>query len=173
MATESYKLGLQAIFVLAVLECLLQGVLIPMSLTSFKASSANEKPLWFKVYVLGINGLGLTQTILVIAQGFYTIDGTPGPDMPMHTCTLLTPIIAALVQLFFIYRCWVIFNKQLLPAVILLSLLIISFTSGFVAVLSYPGWIPSIPFEKRWIPTIVFLHNTREGASESIIQQRD
>jgi hypothetical protein len=94
MGAQSYSLSSKDVFTLAVLECLFQGralpdvrvkwrnlliridnigILIPMVISSSRAPSMDQKPQWFKVYVMGINGLSLTQTILVIIQGFFTL----------------------------------------------------------------------------------------------------
>jgi hypothetical protein len=41
-----------------------------MAVSSFKATSLDERPRWFKAYVLGINILGFVQTTLAVIQGF-------------------------------------------------------------------------------------------------------
>ncbi|QRW16761.1 hypothetical protein RhiXN_04763 [Rhizoctonia solani] len=128
-----------------------------MAVSSFKASSVDDKPRWFKVYVLGINTLGLVQTTLAIVQGFTTFGSPPPRIAPVNVSMLLTPIIAASVQPYFIHRCWIMLNKRLMPVIILVVLALLALTFGIIGIVTYSGWIKSIPVERWGIPMVICL----------------
>ncbi|KAF8739005.1 hypothetical protein RHS02_05587, partial [Rhizoctonia solani] len=112
-----------------------------MAVSSFKASSVDDKPRWFKVYVLGI---------------YYFWVPTPR-IAPVNVSMLLTPIIAASVQPYFIHRCWIMLNKRLMPVIILVVLALLALTFGIIGIVTYSGWIKSIPVERWGIPMVICL----------------
>ncbi|CAE6445757.1 unnamed protein product [Rhizoctonia solani] len=123
----------QYIFLLATLQCLLQGSLLSMLSAFFSSRTIVQRPLWFRAYVLLVNTLSFTQTVLVVAQGFKLFSSVPPTRALGNAFTMLTTIIGISVQLFFIHRCWRIFNKRVLPVVPLVLINLASFVSGILA----------------------------------------
>ncbi|CAE7058073.1 unnamed protein product [Rhizoctonia solani] len=108
----AFGLTPRQLVVLAILEGVTQGVLLPL-LVNFLASKRGHHP-WFKLYVVFVNALSLVHTILRIVEAFSAMDATQRL-LPLELGSIfLTCSVAAFTQAFYIYRCWRIFNRRTL-----------------------------------------------------------
>ncbi|KAH7336776.1 hypothetical protein B0J17DRAFT_769024 [Rhizoctonia solani] len=130
MAIGAFGLPTQALVSLALLQCGTQGILVTL-LADFLASKSNHRA-WFKIYVVSANVLTAGQTVIHVAQAFETIDLAPVRGALVLTAPVLTGLVGGLVQPFFIYRCWKIYQQRLLAIIPLLLLWVISSVSAFV-----------------------------------------
>ncbi|KAG8751793.1 hypothetical protein FRC11_008991 [Ceratobasidium sp. 423] len=96
------------------------GILITL-LLNFLASKTDHRA-WFKIYVVTANLLTGGQTIIHVVQAFEIIDLAPVCNTLVLAAPVLTGLINVLVQAFFIYRCWRIYQQHV-PATIPLVLL--------------------------------------------------
>lgn len=117
---------------LGLAHCILQGVLIPLLVAFFSSSRKDKKRL--KAYVVYVNVLALTQTVVHIVNGLVVFDEHPLPSSVQAAFSALVPILTAMlgasVQVFFIFRCWRIFSQRLLPIVPFLALWITALVPG-------------------------------------------
>ncbi|CUA69230.1 hypothetical protein RSOLAG22IIIB_13956 [Rhizoctonia solani] len=184
MSTEAYGLEPRHLLALVMMQCVTQGTLIPM-LTNFLVSkSAAKRPTGLKIYVILVNALGLTQTIIAVLQGFEMLDTTSDKRTFVIIHMYLTVIICTLVQAFFTYRCWKIFGKRILPIVPFLILLAVSFVSGIMVAVC-GSVLPGSKLARNRDPalaicvgssfildllmtttTIIFIYRTQTGLSE-------
>ncbi|KAJ1306374.1 hypothetical protein OPQ81_007380 [Rhizoctonia solani] len=128
MAATAHGLPNKALMFLAVMQCLTQGVLVTL-LATFLTSKSSHQP-WFKVYVIFVNVLCAGQTVLNIIQAFNIVDLVPQPVALVAAAPVLTGVIGASVQAFFIRRCWKIYDQRILPIIPLLLLWLASLVSS-------------------------------------------
>lgn len=133
-----YQLTAKQVVWLSILQCTVQGVLIPLFATFL--TSKRDRSSWLKAYVIVVNALCLAQTVMHTMQGFDAIDGIPPRVILMVLGPVLTAFIATLVQAFFIYRCWRIFKQRVLPILPFLCFSLISFVSGTLLGVSFSRW---------------------------------
>ncbi|KAH7326854.1 hypothetical protein B0J17DRAFT_632797 [Rhizoctonia solani] len=169
-------------FLLAILQCLLQGDdtiykhrwMTPISHTN---RSIVQRPPWFRAYVLLVNSLSFTQTVLTIVQGFELLNSVPPTRAAWElgdAFTMMTTIVAISVQLFLIHRCWRIFNKRILPVLPLILLILIALISGILANKElFDYHMPTLFFRYIYLrnnykvySVIIFLYRTRTGLRE-------
>ncbi|CAE6410334.1 unnamed protein product [Rhizoctonia solani] len=184
MSTEAYGLEPRYLLLLVVAQCVVQGSLIPMLATFLSSKSASKRPTTFKIYVILINALSFTQTVIAVLQGFDMMDTAPPRQTLVSVYMYLTGVICASVQAFFIHRCWIIFGKRVLPIIPFLVLLSASLVSGIMVVVCGSAVMGSklVPNKDLALAvcvassfildlfttttTIVFLYRTRTGLSE-------
>jgi hypothetical protein len=129
----------------------LSGVLIPL-LIHFLSSPRDDRK-WFKIYVIYVNILALVQTGVHLYDGL-SVAGSqsihPAVSATRQVTTLysytlksikalalspiLTTILGASVQLFFIFRCWRIFQQRLLFIMPFLALWVSALIPGILLV---------------------------------------
>ncbi|CAE7103697.1 unnamed protein product [Rhizoctonia solani] len=127
-AQGAYGLPTSALVGLALMQSIVQGVLIPM-LTTFLTNKSDHQ-LWFKIYVVFVNVLTLGQTIIHIIQAFDVINAFGERVVLAAAAPVLTGLIGASVQAFFAYRCWRIYRQRILAIIPLLFLWLVSFVSA-------------------------------------------
>ncbi|CAE6522302.1 unnamed protein product [Rhizoctonia solani] len=130
MSQGSYALSAKSLFGLALMQSIVQGVLIPM-LSSF-LTTKSEHQLWFRIYVVLINALALAQTIIHIVHAFDALNGIPERTILVAVPPMLTGLICAAVQAFFIHRCWRIYQQRFLAIIPLLLLWLAAFVSNII-----------------------------------------
>ncbi|CAE6506838.1 unnamed protein product, partial [Rhizoctonia solani] len=108
----------------------LSGILVTL-LTNFLASKTDHQ-VWFKVYIFIVNVLTAGQTVIHVIQAFETIDLTPVHNTLVLAAPILTGLIGALVQAFFIHRCWKIYQQRSLATIPLILLWITSLVSAIM-----------------------------------------
>ncbi|CAE6408211.1 unnamed protein product [Rhizoctonia solani] len=152
MAVASSGLTPRQLVILAVLEGITQGVLVPL-LIDFLASKRSHH-LWFKVYVIFVNVLSLTHTTLRVAEAFLAL----GPIPHLFPFELSSIIVAsgvtAFTQAFFIYRCWRIFNRRTILIIPYLVGLTTTLVCGALIGLFSAGVIPNTLNEIKIAVTI-------------------
>ncbi|KAG8746953.1 hypothetical protein FRC12_014177 [Ceratobasidium sp. 428] len=120
MASDRPKPSEVEIIAAAMVHCGLQGVCIPLLVAFLNSRRGPGK--WLKGYVMSVNALGLVQTALQMEQAFSVLR-RHAPRAPLVLVyPLLTVILGASVQGFFIFRCWCILRRQwslILPFVLL------------------------------------------------------
>ncbi|KDN43370.1 hypothetical protein RSAG8_06154, partial [Rhizoctonia solani AG-8 WAC10335] len=189
MTTGSFGLPTKALVSLAIMQCVAQGLLIPL-LTIFLSSKSSHRP-WFKIYVVCVNVLTAGQTVAHVIQAFDVIELVPAPALLVAAPPILTGLIGASVQAFFIQRCWKIYHQRILPTAPLLLLWLTSLVSaiaigGYGIELTEHGPLNAIHglqiSSKIWgfsslildmittFSTIVYLHHVRKnlGGSHSV-----
>ncbi|KAG8687627.1 hypothetical protein FRC08_011881 [Ceratobasidium sp. 394] len=114
-------------------HCTLQGVLVPL-LVSF-LNSGRDQNKWFRGYVVFINLTSLAETIIHIVPIYDTLHQILPSLSLISGPQILTNILGASVQGFFIYRCWRIFQRRILPIVPFLVLHLTSIITGTIVVL--------------------------------------
>ncbi|CUA74271.1 hypothetical protein RSOLAG22IIIB_11082 [Rhizoctonia solani] len=134
MTTGAFGLPTKALVSLAIMQCATQGILIPL-LTTFLSSESSRRP-WFKIYVICANVLTAGQTVAHIIQVFDVLDLVPAPAVLVGIPPILTGIIGASVQAFFIQRCWKIYDRRIIPTIPLLLLWLTSLVSA-MSIASY------------------------------------
>ncbi|KAF8705409.1 hypothetical protein RHS03_05697, partial [Rhizoctonia solani] len=85
MSSESYEPEPRHIWSLVIMQCIAQGILIPMLVTFLNPEPALKRPIGLKLYVIFVNALSLAQTIIIIFCGFGTIDAVPSNQIYIHT----------------------------------------------------------------------------------------
>ncbi|QRW16764.1 hypothetical protein RhiXN_04766 [Rhizoctonia solani] len=85
MSSESYEPEPRHIWSLVIMQCIAQGILIPMLVTFLNPEPALKRPIGLKLYVIFVNALSLAQTIIIIFCGFRTIDAVPSNQIYIHT----------------------------------------------------------------------------------------
>ncbi|CAE6479013.1 unnamed protein product [Rhizoctonia solani] len=130
MATAAAAFGLttNALIFLAIMQCTTQGILIPL-LTTFLSSESDHR-LWFKIYVVCVNVFTAGQTVTHVLQVFDVIGLIPASTWLVGAPPILTGVIGASVQVFFIQRCWKIYHQRILPTIPLLLLCLTSFVTA-------------------------------------------
>ncbi|CAE7196443.1 unnamed protein product [Rhizoctonia solani] len=191
MTTKADGSDLRYLLQLAVMECVLQGTLIPMLATFLTSRSASKRPTRLKIYVIFINALGLTQTIAAVLRVFDILDAASHRHILVTVHICLTGAICSSVQAFFLYRCWIILGKRILPIAPFLALLAVSLVSGIMSVVcssatTTPSPARNVRYEieepcagcmhRKFIPfvldffmtttTMIFLYRTRSGLRE-------
>ncbi|KAG8688970.1 hypothetical protein FRC12_016375 [Ceratobasidium sp. 428] len=114
------------------IHCILQGILVPL-LVSF-LNSGRDQNKWFRAYVVFINLASLTETIIHIVPIYDTLHNIPPRISLILGPQILTNVISASVQAFFISRCWRIFQRRLLPVLPFLALHLTSIISGTIII---------------------------------------
>ncbi|CAE6438134.1 unnamed protein product [Rhizoctonia solani] len=115
-------------------HCIIQGILIPL-LANFLTSShlKRDKP-WFKSYVIYVNALALIQTAVEIYGVLDYLDSRSIKVSPI--ILVLSPTLnvglSASVQLFFIFRCWRIYEQRALFVLPLLALWLTALIPGLM-----------------------------------------
>ncbi|CAE6519702.1 unnamed protein product [Rhizoctonia solani] len=131
MTIGAYGLSAQALVSLAFLQCGTQGVLITL-LVNFLASKSDHQ-IWFKVYVVLANTLTVGQTVIHVIQAFGAISNLTPVNRALELLVpVLTGLIGALVQAFYIYRCWRIYQQRILAIIPLLLLWIATLVSAIM-----------------------------------------
>ncbi|CAE6456338.1 unnamed protein product [Rhizoctonia solani] len=128
MNQGAYGLSTKPLVGLALMQSMVQGILIPM-LTTFLATKSDRQP-WFRIYVISVNILTLGQTVIHIIQAFDVISASNERVVLVAMAPVLTGLIGAAVQAFFIYRCWRIYHQQILVTIPLLLLWLVSLVSA-------------------------------------------
>ncbi|KAG8705821.1 hypothetical protein FRC08_001423, partial [Ceratobasidium sp. 394] len=113
-------------------HCTLQGALVPL-LVSF-LNSGRDQNKWFRVYVVLVNLASLTETIIHIVPIYDTLHQILPSLSLILGPQILTNMLSASVQGFFIYRCWRIFQRRILPIVPFLVLHLTSIITGTIVV---------------------------------------
>lgn len=117
-------------------------------LTTF-LTTKSDRQLWFKIYVVSINVLTLTQTIIHIIQAFDILNGIPERTILLAMAPVLTGLICAAVQAFFIYRCWRIYRQRVLAIIPLLLLWLIAVVSNVIMGVFSGKPVQNKPFNGR------------------------
>ncbi|CAE6425997.1 unnamed protein product, partial [Rhizoctonia solani] len=186
MTTKADGSDLRYLLQLAVMECVLQGTLIPMLATFLTSRSASKRPTRLKIYVIFINALGLTQTIAAVLRVFDILDAASHRHILVTVHICLTGAICSSVQAFFLYRCWIILGKRILPIAPFLALLAVSLVSGIMSVVCSSATTTPSPARNvrknlalavcigssfvldffMTTTTMIFLYRTRSGLRE-------
>lgn len=120
-----------------------------MLVTFLKSKRSDNK--WFKGYVVFVNVLSMGKTAIHITQAFEAVNQTPPcmlvsfpliitevPILKMPQLTkavlVLTTVLAASVQGFFIFRCWRLFRRRWAPITPFVALWICTAISGMAEV---------------------------------------
>ncbi|CAE6394123.1 unnamed protein product [Rhizoctonia solani] len=141
MGAASFALTPRQHILLAILQGITQGILIPL-LVNFLTSKRSH-PLWFKAYVIFTNILSLAHTIIRIVEAFSALELVPRL-LPFELSSIfVTCSIAALTQTFFIHRCWRIFNRRVIFVLPFLVGLLTALASGGLIGLFSAGAVPS------------------------------
>ncbi|CAE6491059.1 unnamed protein product [Rhizoctonia solani] len=130
MTVGAYGLSTHKLVYLALSQCGIQGILVALTL-SFLTSKSN-RPTWFKIYVVITNLLTAGQTVTHTMQAFECIDSIPPRAELVFITPVLTGLISAFVQPFFMYRCWRIYQQRILMTVPLLVLWMTSLVSAIM-----------------------------------------
>ncbi|CAE7170800.1 unnamed protein product [Rhizoctonia solani] len=162
------------------------GILVPL-LISFLTSSRHKKDkLLFRLYVIFVNGLAFTQTVVHLYDTLDFFDSRAPASRP--AILVLTPVLnvtlGASVQLFFIFRCWRIYKEHVLYILPLLALWIAAFIPGlllgyyFLESVKHSTLKPASIALAIWIfssftlelcittSTVIYLLRTRTGLAE-------
>ncbi|CAE7144957.1 unnamed protein product [Rhizoctonia solani] len=189
MAVGAFGFSTKSLVFLAIMQCTVQGLLIPL-FTTFLSSESNRRP-WFKLYVVCVNVFTFGQTVAHVIQVFDAIDLVPAPAALVAAPPMLTGLIGAFVQAFFIQRCWKIYHQRILPIIPLLLLWLTSLIAaigigGYAIKLTVQGPANAINglrvFAKIWgfsslildtittFSTIVYLYHIRKnlGSGHSV-----
>lgn len=129
------------------MQSIVQGVLIPI-LSSF-LTTKSEHQLWFRIYVVLINVLALAQTIIHIVHAFDALNGIPERTILVAVPPVLTGLICAAVQTFFIHRCWRIYQQRILAIIPLLLLWLAAFVANIIMGATTGKPVQSRLFEAR------------------------
>ncbi|CAE6359087.1 unnamed protein product, partial [Rhizoctonia solani] len=128
MSVGAYGLSSHALVCLALLQGIIQGVLMAL-LSNFLTSKTNH-PIWLKIYVIFTNILTGLQTVIHVIQAFESIDSAiPQAEKLVLAAPVLTGLISALVQPYFMHRCWRIYQRRIILVIPLVLLWITSFVS--------------------------------------------
>ncbi|CAE6438142.1 unnamed protein product [Rhizoctonia solani] len=115
-------------------HCIVQGILVPLLINFLTSSHLKSDKLSFRLYVIFINGLVLGQTIINL---YDTLDSF-GSESPVSrpAILVLNPVlnvtIGASAQLFFIFRCWRIYNQRVVFVLPLLALWLTALIPGLL-----------------------------------------
>ncbi|CAE7177205.1 unnamed protein product [Rhizoctonia solani] len=184
MPVDGSKLPIEDIFGLTAFHCTLQGVFMTMICSALVSRPGDS--IWSKVYIVVINLIALLQTIAHVIQCFSSLEEQPPYHLLQELVPRLTAILNASAQLFFIHRCWRIFQRRWLPMIPFAVLFIMAFVPGVgLGTYAYPAL--SVPEDKLarikvhftiWIfcsfslgllmtgTTVVYLWRTRTGLKE-------
>ncbi|KAL5633574.1 hypothetical protein ACGC1H_003904 [Rhizoctonia solani] len=184
MTSRVYELEPRYLLALVVIQCVVQGILIPMLATFLSFNTAPKRSMRVKIYVIVVNALSLAQTIIAVVQGFDMLGVAPHRQILVTAHMYLTGIICTSIQVFFTHRCWKMFGKRILPIIPFLLLLLVSFVSGIMVVVCHSNLTGSSTARNKDVAlavctgssfaldllmtatTIVFLYRTRTGLSE-------
>ncbi|KAH7330718.1 hypothetical protein B0J17DRAFT_162524 [Rhizoctonia solani] len=168
------------------IHCILQGILIPLLISFLTSSRVKNDKLLFRIYVIFINGLAFTQTIVHLYDTLDFFDSRTPASRP--AVLVLTPVLnvalGASAQLFFIFRCWRIYKQRVLFVLPLLALWLIALVPGllmgyyFLESVKRSTLRPASVALGVWIfssfalevcvttTTVVYLFRTRTGLAE-------
>ncbi|KAG8709643.1 hypothetical protein FRC08_018202, partial [Ceratobasidium sp. 394] len=103
---------------------------IPLLVTFLSANRKTSKR--FRAYVVSVHVVALGQTIMHISQVFDLVESRRPLPLILLAHPLLTIMLNASVQGFFLFRCWCIFRRRLLCIVPFLVLFVAAAVSGLL-----------------------------------------
>lgn len=164
------------------MQCTTQGLLIPLLGTFL--NSKQPRTWWFKSYIIYVNILCITQSAMAVLLGFDVYNPRSPRIVLIAAYPVLTAIIGASVQAFFVHRCWRILKQRTLLIMPLLLLALAALVSGILTGVFSVDWTRTDSVEKNklalaiWASTtfaldlcmttitIAFLYRTRTGLIE-------
>ncbi|CAE6432171.1 unnamed protein product [Rhizoctonia solani] len=130
MSVGAYGLSNHALVYLALLQGGIQGVLVTLLLKFL--SSRNNHPAWLKTYVVFANALTAAQTAIHAVQALEGVDSVPPRNELVLAAPVLTGLISASVQPYFIHRCWRIYQRRVILTIPLVLLWMTSWISAIM-----------------------------------------
>ncbi|KAG9102184.1 hypothetical protein FS749_013387 [Ceratobasidium sp. UAMH 11750] len=183
MASLFYELSAVQVVSLATIHTALQGSFIPLLATFLSANRKTSKR--FRAYVVSVHVVALGQTIMHISQVFDLVGSRRPLPLILLAHPLLTIMLNASVQGFFLFRCWCIFRRRLLCIAPFLVLFVAAAVSGLLtAIYHMESSAVDVTYEAQvkglstWIlssflldlcmttTTMIYLYRSRTGLGE-------